>query len=147
MPSSIDDAPARIRLFSVRELCRPSLDYCASPFSVPSPGDRSTLPAEPTSPADFAGPRTDEEVAAHPALHPQGNPANSRPPLLASAWYSTKDVASRLRIDASTLRRWRTAQPPQGPPFVSISERVVMYSAADIEEWLHSRRITPTQAA
>ncbi len=87
------------------------------------------------------------EPPAHPTLHRQGDPADSRPPLLASSWYSTKDLASRLRVDASTLRRWRTAQPPQGPPFVSISERVVMYNAADIERWLHSRRIAPGQAA
>lgn len=87
------------------------------------------------------------EATAHPTLHYPGDPDASRPSLLASAWYSTKDLAARLRVDASTLRRWRTAQPPQGPPFVSISERVVMYSAADIEEWLRSRRIAPSRAA
>ncbi|MEV0481846.1 hypothetical protein OG194_05585 [Streptomyces sp. NBC_01288] len=50
-------------------------------------------------------------------------------------------------MDASTLRRWRTARPPQGPPFVSVSERVVMYSALDVEEWLHSRRTVPRREA
>ncbi|MFE5934133.1 helix-turn-helix transcriptional regulator [Streptomyces sp. NPDC056470] len=105
------------------------------------------MPHEPTSPTDLAAPHADMEATAHPTLHYQGNPTEGRTPLLASAWYSTKDLATRLRLDSSTLRRWRTAQPPQGPPFVSISDRVVMYSAADIEEWLHSRRITPSQAA
>ncbi|WSU40524.1 helix-turn-helix domain-containing protein [Streptomyces sp. NBC_01089] len=69
--------------------------------------------------------------------------ADSRSPLLASAWYSTRELAAWLRVDASTLRRWRTARPPQGPPFVSVSERVVMYSANDVEEWLLSRRTNP----
>ncbi|MCB8902081.1 MULTISPECIES: AlpA family transcriptional regulator [unclassified Streptomyces] len=96
---------------------------------------------------DFAAPNADMEAAAHPTLQYQSDPTDNRPPLLASAWYSTKDLATHLRVDTSTLRRWRTAQPPQGPPFVSISERVVMYSAIDIEEWLHSRRITPRRAA
>ncbi|MFE4983633.1 helix-turn-helix transcriptional regulator [Streptomyces sp. NPDC056664] len=105
------------------------------------------MPHEPTSPMDFAAPNADMEAAAHPTLQYQSDPTDNRPPLLASAWYSTKDLATHLRVDTSTLRRWRTAQPPQGPPFVSISERVVMYSAIDIEEWLHSRRITPRRAA
>ncbi|MCC9705935.1 hypothetical protein E4N62_12145 [Streptomyces sp. MNU76] len=48
-------------------------------------------------------------------------------------------------MDASTLRRWRTAQPPQGPPFVTVSERVVMYSALDVEEWLRRRRTVPAK--
>lgn len=67
--------------------------------------------------------------------------------LLAHAWYSTSALAARLRVDASTLRRWRTARPPQGPPFVSVSERVVLYSALDVEEWLHSRRTVPGREA
>ncbi|MFD4559109.1 hypothetical protein ACFWP5_33125 [Streptomyces sp. NPDC058469] len=50
-------------------------------------------------------------------------------------------------MDASTLRRWRTARPPQGPPFVSVSERVVMYSALDGEEWLCNRRTIPGREA
>ncbi|MGW0911011.1 helix-turn-helix transcriptional regulator [Streptomyces sp. NPDC002784] len=64
---------------------------------------------------------------------------------MTSTWYSTSDLAACLRVDASTLRRWRTAQPPQGPPFVAISERVVMYSALDVEEWLRRRRTVPAK--
>ncbi|MFE7570474.1 helix-turn-helix transcriptional regulator [Streptomyces sp. NPDC057539] len=67
--------------------------------------------------------------------------------LLANAWYSTSELAGRLRVDTSTLRRWRTARPPQGPPFVSVSDRVVMYSALDVEEWLRSRRTVPHREA
>ncbi|GGN23303.1 helix-turn-helix domain-containing protein [Streptomyces fuscichromogenes] len=71
----------------------------------------------------------------------------SRSSFLANGWYSTSDPAVCLRVDASTLRRWRAARPPQGPPFVSVSERVVMYSALDVEEWLRSRRTVPGREA
>ncbi|MFJ1642739.1 MULTISPECIES: helix-turn-helix domain-containing protein [unclassified Streptomyces] len=64
-----------------------------------------------------------------------------------SAWYSTSDLAACLRVDSSTLRRWRTARPPQGPPFVAVSERVIMYSALDVEKWLHSHRTVPRREA
>ncbi|MFD0296044.1 helix-turn-helix transcriptional regulator [Streptomyces sp. NPDC127061] len=67
--------------------------------------------------------------------------------LLANAWYSTRDLAACLRVNTSTLRRWRTARPPQGPPFVSVSERVIMYSAVDVEEWLHRHRTVPRRDA
>ncbi|MEV6246723.1 helix-turn-helix domain-containing protein [Streptomyces sp. NPDC051742] len=76
---------------------------------------------------------------------------SSRPgvpsPLLGGAWYTTNDLARMLGLDPSTLRRWRTSRPPQGPPFACVSERVVMYSATDVEEWLHSRRTAPNEAA
>ncbi|POG48365.1 DNA-binding protein [Streptomyces sp. ZL-24] len=55
--------------------------------------------------------------------------------------------SSCLRVDTSTLRRWRTARPPQGPPFIAVSERVVMYSAIDVEEWLRRRRTVPHRNA
>ncbi|MCZ4102284.1 helix-turn-helix transcriptional regulator [Streptomyces sp. H39-C1] len=69
------------------------------------------------------------------------------PGLLADGWYTTGEIARLLRVDASSVRRWRTARPPQGPPFVRLSERVVMYGAADVERWLAGRRIDPAQAA
>ncbi|MGC4951086.1 helix-turn-helix domain-containing protein [Streptomyces sp. DT224] len=72
---------------------------------------------------------------------------DSRSILLSNAWYSTSDLAACLRVDSSTLRRWRTARPPQGPPFVAVSERVIMYSAVDVEEWLHSHRTDPRREA
>ncbi len=87
-----------------------------------------------------------KETAAHPLTQDQEAPPRAVK-LVNSAWYSTKDLAQQLRIDASTLRRWRTARPPQGPPFVHVSDRVIMYSALDVEEWLRSRRIDPQLAA
>jgi hypothetical protein len=62
-------------------------------------------------------------------------------------WLTTEGLARLLGVDSSTIRRWRTAQPPQGPPFVQISERVTMYHAQDVERWLRSRRIDPSEAA
>ncbi len=62
-------------------------------------------------------------------------------------WYSTEQLAARLGVDPSTVRRWRTANPPQGPPFVRLSARVTIYSARDIESWLHKRRTDPGSAA
>ena len=67
--------------------------------------------------------------------------------LLLGRWYSTDELAELLGVDPSSVRRWRTARPPQGPPFVKVSSRVTMYSAADIEAWLRSRRVDPAVAA
>ncbi len=63
--------------------------------------------------------------------------------LILEPWLSTEDVARLLRVDASTLRRWRTARPVQGPPFVRLSNRVVMYHSRDLQQWLANRRIVP----
>jgi predicted DNA-binding transcriptional regulator AlpA len=67
--------------------------------------------------------------------------------LLHSGWYTTEEVADLIGVDASTLRRWRTATPMQGPPFVRLTSRVTMYSVPDVQAWLASRRIDPAQAA
>ncbi|KAA1024769.1 helix-turn-helix domain-containing protein [Pseudonocardia sp. EV170527-09] len=67
--------------------------------------------------------------------------------LLLGRWYSTEELAELLNVDPSSVRRWRTARPPQGPPFVRVSSRVTMYSAADVETWLRSRRVDPGRAA
>ena len=56
---------------------------------------------------------------------------------------STEDLATLLGVNASSLRRWRTARPPQGPPFVHLSERVTVYNANDVQAWLRSRRVVP----
>jgi len=59
---------------------------------------------------------------------------------------TTEEVAAMIGVDPSTLRRWRTAQPMQGPPFIAISERVTKYRADDIEQWLARRRVIPGAA-
>jgi hypothetical protein len=67
--------------------------------------------------------------------------------LLHGTWYSTEEMAALLKVDPSTLRRWRTARPPQGPPFVQLAARHYTYSAADVEAWLTTRRVDPQAAA
>jgi predicted DNA-binding transcriptional regulator AlpA len=58
-------------------------------------------------------------------------------------WLGTHEVAATLGVDPSTVRRWRSSRPPQGPPFVKVSPRRTIYSATDVEAWLHSRRVDP----
>lgn len=67
--------------------------------------------------------------------------------LLDGRWYTSNELAELLHVDASTIRRWRTAQPPQGPAFVQVSDRVYMYNSGDVEAWLASRRIDPGEVA
>jgi hypothetical protein len=66
---------------------------------------------------------------------------------MAEHWYSTEELAELLGLDPSSLRRWRTAQPLQGPPFVRLSARKTIYSAADVDLWLRTRRVDPSSAA
>ncbi|WP_371500216.1 helix-turn-helix domain-containing protein [Kitasatospora sp. NBC_00374] len=67
--------------------------------------------------------------------------------LLHSGWYSTEELATLLTVDPSTLRRWRSATPPQGPPFVQIAPRLYLYSIPDTQVWLAQRRTVPPKAA
>ena len=62
-------------------------------------------------------------------------------------WLSTEDLATLLGVNASSLRRWRTARPPQGPPFVHLSERVIVYNVKDVQAWLRSKRVAPGEEA
>jgi hypothetical protein len=67
--------------------------------------------------------------------------------LLSGDWLTTEELAGMLGVDPSTLRRWRTARPRQGPPFVPLSGRVTLYNAHDVNRWLANRRIDPGRAA
>ena len=58
-------------------------------------------------------------------------------------WYTTEQLADLLCVDASTLRRWRTADPQQGPPYVRLSASVVRYPADEVDKWLRSRLVRP----
>jgi predicted DNA-binding transcriptional regulator AlpA len=59
---------------------------------------------------------------------------------------TTDELARLLRVDPSSVRRWRTATPMQGPPYVRLSERVVKYRREDVECWLAGRRVDPAAA-
>ncbi|MED7950374.1 MULTISPECIES: helix-turn-helix domain-containing protein [Streptomycetaceae] len=76
----------------------------------------------------------------------QADPA-SEFDLLHSGWYSTEELAALLKVDPSTLRRWRSATPPQGPPFVQIAPRLYLYSIPDTQLWLAQKRTDPSEAA
>jgi predicted DNA-binding transcriptional regulator AlpA len=54
---------------------------------------------------------------------------------------TTEEVAELLGVDPSTLRRWRNAEPPVGPTFVPISERVIKYWRSDVLGWLNGLRV------
>lgn len=69
------------------------------------------------------------------------------PTRLYGGWLSTEELATLLNVDSSTVRRWRTQEPLAGPPFVRLSERVVIYSAVDVEDWLAVVRTDPRSAA
>ena len=74
-------------------------------------------------------------------------PVNEAADLLKGGWYTTEEVAHLLKVDPSTVRRWRTARPVQGPPFVRLSSRLTLYSVHDVQRWLESRRIDPGKVA
>ncbi|WP_405589984.1 helix-turn-helix transcriptional regulator [Streptomyces sp. NBC_01190] len=60
---------------------------------------------------------------------------------------TTQEIARLLRVDPSSVRRWRSQQPPQGPPFVRLSQRKVLYDATDLQHWLEQRRTDTEQVA
>jgi Helix-turn-helix domain len=62
-------------------------------------------------------------------------------------WYSSQELAELLHVDASTIRRWRTSHPPQGPAFIRVSNRVYVYNSNDVATWLASRRVDPGEGA
>ncbi|MET7906298.1 helix-turn-helix domain-containing protein [Streptomyces sp. NPDC005355] len=73
--------------------------------------------------------------------------SSTSPQLLDHGTYTTKELARLLNVDPSTIRRWRTAQPPQGPPFIPMSDRHVLYSIVDVHNWLAGLRVEPLRAA
>lgn len=66
--------------------------------------------------------------------------------LSADGWYTTEEVAALLKVDPSSLRRWRTSVPPQGPPFVHLSGRVTRYLGEDLLAYLRRNRTDPAAA-
>jgi hypothetical protein len=87
----------------------------------------SQVPARCASDVDIDSPAADIGIPQTPA----------------SRLLTTEEVARLLRVDPSSVRRWRADQPPQGPPFIRLSERVVLYDATDLQAWLDARRTTP----
>lgn len=67
--------------------------------------------------------------------------------LLHGIWWTTEQLASFLNVDPSTVRRWRTAHPLQGPPFIRLNNRLTLYSVDDVRHWLAEHRIDPGEVA
>jgi hypothetical protein len=55
-------------------------------------------------------------------------------------FYTTEEMAKILKVDPSTLRRWRRLKIPKGPKATYISERIWRYYHADFVEWMNGRR-------
>jgi hypothetical protein len=55
-------------------------------------------------------------------------------------FYTTEEMAKILKVDSSTLRRWRRLKIPKGPKATCISERTWRYYHADFVEWMNERR-------
>ncbi|QXJ25986.1 helix-turn-helix domain-containing protein [Actinomadura graeca] len=83
---------------------------------------------------------------AHPNLLPSDEVLDGGP-VLSEVWYTTEQLAVLLAVDPSTLRRWRTGRPLQGPPFVRLSGAVTRYNAADVRRWMLRHRIDPDEGA
>jgi hypothetical protein len=64
-------------------------------------------------------------------------------PVASARLMTTEELAQLMKVDASTVRRWRTARPPQGPPFLRLSTRVVKYDPDDVRAWLARHRTDP----
>jgi hypothetical protein len=62
-------------------------------------------------------------------------------------WYTTEELAELLKVDTSSVRRWRTAEPLQDPPFIRVSARRTIYNASDVAAWLDRRRVDPSAVA
>lgn len=48
------------------------------------------------------------------------------------------EAAHRIGLAAATLKRWRSRR--VGPPYHVISRGAVVYSTADLDHWMDSRR-------
>jgi len=92
-------------------------------------------------PAQITGPIEDEEACAVDAGTAYSNT------IINDHFLSTGELAALLHVDASTLRRWRGATPPAGPPFSRLSPGVVVYSIVDVRRWIARSRIDPAECA
>ncbi|TPG13181.1 helix-turn-helix domain-containing protein [Sphingomonas oligophenolica] len=57
---------------------------------------------------------------------------------------TTAETAPRLRINASTLERWRGAS--KGPAWLRLGGRIY-YQETDVEAWIERQRVDPEAGA
>jgi transposase len=57
----------------------------------------------------------------------------------------TDEVAERLGVKVRTVQDWRCRTRKEGklvgPPFIAISDRLVVYDEAELLDWLEARRV------
>lgn len=58
-------------------------------------------------------------------------------PFKVALFYTTAEMARMLKVDPSTLRRWRRQNPPRGPKAKRLSDRSWRYYHSDFIEWLN----------
>jgi predicted DNA-binding transcriptional regulator AlpA len=56
-----------------------------------------------------------------------------------------KELAQRLRASLSLLRKWRRDK--KGPPYLRLGDKLIRYSAADVQAWLAGQSRSPTAKA
>ena len=52
-----------------------------------------------------------------------------------------KDVATLLGVSPNALAMYRTRS--EGPPYIKLHQRRVLYRRSDVMDWLDSRLVTP----
>ena len=87
-----------------------------------------------------------EELSRHNLVALVSRPDSRDSGTADEALMTTEQLARMLGVDPSSVRRWRTSTPVQGPPFIRMSDRVVKYRRADVQGWLDSRRVDPEVA-
>jgi predicted DNA-binding transcriptional regulator AlpA len=55
------------------------------------------------------------------------------------------EVSGTLRVNRTTLRRWRVSG--DGPPFIRLGPKVIVYREMDLAEWIEQRRNTEARPA
>lgn len=58
-------------------------------------------------------------------------------PFKVALFYTTAEMARILKVDPSTLRRWRRQEPPSGPRAKRLSDRSWRYYHSDFIEWMN----------
>lgn len=91
--------------------------------------------------SQITGPLEDVEACADGAGTAYSNT------IINDHFLSAGELAALLHVDPSTLRRWRSATPPAGPPFSRLSPGVVVYSIVDVRRWIARSRIDPAECA
>lgn len=74
---------------------------------------------------------------------PPPSPAQS--PINPAVYYTTPEAAKVLRLSVTTLRSLRVSG--EGPPFLRLSPKRIVYSGGDLLNWLDGRRRASTSEA